>query len=66
MMASLEKMKLADLHDLADELSHTITSNPEDSWNQRLELENVRLWIAIRENKDPFDPEPQFHLRLQV
>jgi hypothetical protein len=42
-MAALEKMKLGELHELAEELSHTITSNPEGSWTQRLELEDVRL-----------------------
>jgi hypothetical protein len=64
-MATLEKMKLGELHELADDLSHSITSNPEGSWTQRLEPEDVRLWIAIRENKDPFDPNPQSLSRLQ-
>jgi hypothetical protein len=51
-MTVLDKMSLAELEDLAAKLRHTIARNPEDSRMERVELEDVKQWIAIREDGD--------------
>jgi hypothetical protein len=56
-MAALDKMSLMELEDLAAKLRHTIARNPEDSRMEEIELEDVKQWIAIREN---FESESQF------
>ena len=51
-MTSLDKMSLAELEDLAAKLRHAIARNPENSRMEQVELEDVKQWIAIRQNRD--------------
>ncbi len=51
-MTSLDKMGLAELEDLAAKLRHAIARNPENSRMEQVELEDVKQWIAIRQNRD--------------
>ena len=51
-MAALEKMSVEELDDLAAKLRHAIARNPENSRMEQLELEDVKQWIAIRQNRD--------------
>lgn len=57
-MPALEKMSLAELEDLAAKLRHTIARNPENSRIEQVELEDVKQWIAIRQNSDELESEP--------
>jgi hypothetical protein len=57
-MAALEKMSLEELEDLAAKLRHAIARNPENSRMEQLELEDVKQWIAIRQNRDELKSEP--------
>ena len=57
-MAALEKMSLEELEDLAAKLRHAIARNPENSRMEQLELEDVKQWIAIRQNRDELRSEP--------
>jgi hypothetical protein len=43
---------LEELEDLAAKLRHAIARNPEHSEMEQLELEDVKQWIAIRQNRD--------------
>jgi hypothetical protein len=51
-MAALDKMSLTELEDLAAKLRHTIARNPGPSRTEQVELEDVKQWIAIRQNRD--------------
>lgn len=51
-MAALDKMSLAELEDLAAKLRHAVARNPENSRMEQVELEDVKQWIAIRQNRD--------------
>jgi hypothetical protein len=51
-MAALDKMSLTELEDLAAKLRHAIARNAEHSRLERVELEDVKQWIAIRQNTD--------------
>jgi hypothetical protein len=57
-MAALEKMSLDQLEDLAAKLRHAIARNPENSRMEQLELDDVKQWIAIRQNRDELRSEP--------
>jgi len=54
-MAALDKMSLAELEDLAAKLRHAIARYPETSRMQQIELENVKQWIVIRQNRDQIE-----------
>ena len=51
-MAALDKMSVTELEDLAAKLRHTIARNPGPSRTEQVELEDVKQWIAIRQNRD--------------
>lgn len=51
-MTALEKMSLPELEHLAAKLRHMIARNPEDSRMEQVELEDVRQWISIRQNRE--------------
>ena len=51
-MADLEKMSLLELEEIATKLRHAIARNPEHSRIEQVELEDVKQWIAIRQNRD--------------
>ena len=51
-MAGLEKMSLLELEEIATKLRHAIARNPEHSRIEQVELEDVKQWIAIRQNRD--------------
>ncbi len=51
-MSALDKMSLTELEELATQLRHTIARNPENSRKEQVELEGVKQWIAIRQNRD--------------
>ena len=51
-MTTLDKMSLVELEDLAAKLRHAIARNPENSRMEQVELEDVKQWIAIRQNRD--------------
>ena len=51
-MATLDTMSLTELEDLAAKLQHAIARNPEQSRMEQVELEDVKQWIAIRQNRD--------------
>ena len=53
-MPALNKLSLLELEELAAKLRHAIARNPEDSRMEQLELEDVKQWIAIRQNGDEF------------
>jgi hypothetical protein len=57
-MATPDKMSLPELEDLAARLRHAIARNPENSRMEQIELEDVRQWIAIRQNRDQLESEP--------
>ena len=56
-MAALEKMSVEELDDLAAKLRHAIARNPENSRMEQLELEDVKQWIAIRQNRNELKSE---------
>jgi hypothetical protein len=51
-MADLEKMSLMELEEIATKLRHAIARNPEHSRMEQVELEDVKQWIAIRQNRN--------------
>jgi hypothetical protein len=57
-MAALDKMSVTELEDLAAKLRHTIARNPGPSRTEQVELEDVKQWIAIRQNRDSSESEP--------
>ncbi len=57
-MASVDKMSLVELEELAAKLRHAIARNPEDCKLEQVELDNVKQWIAIRQSKDEVESEP--------
>ncbi len=57
-MAALNKMSLGELEDLAAKLRHAIARHPENSRMEQVELEDVKQWIAIRQNRDELESEP--------
>ena len=59
-MAALDKMSLTELEDLAAKLRHAIARNPGPSPMEQVELEDVKQWIAIRQNqnRDKSESEP--------
>ena len=57
-MTNLAKMTLAELEDLATKLRHAIARNPEHSQAERVELEDLKQWVAIRQNRDSSESEP--------
>ena len=57
-MAGLDKMSITELEDLAAKLRHTIARNPGHSRTEQVELEDVKQWIAIRQNRDSSESEP--------
>ena len=57
-MAGLDKMSLTELEDLAAKLRHTIARNPGHSRMEQVELEDVKQWIAIRQNRDSSSLSP--------
>ena len=57
-MTNLAKMTLAELEDLATKLRHAIARNPEHSQTERVELEDLKQWVAIRQNRDSSESEP--------
>lgn len=54
-MASLDKMSLVELEELAASLRHVIARNPDNSRMEQIELDNVKQWIAIRQNRDELE-----------
>jgi hypothetical protein len=48
----LDKISLVELEDLAAKLRHAIARNPENSRMEQVELEDVKQWIAISQNRD--------------
>ena len=48
----------AELDDLATKLRHAIARNPERSQVERVELEDLKRWVAIRQTRDSSDSEP--------
>jgi hypothetical protein len=56
-MPALEKMSIEELEDLAAKLRHAIARNPENSRMEQVELEDVKQWIAIRQNRDELKSE---------
>jgi hypothetical protein len=58
LMTALDKMSLVELEEFAAKLRHAIARNPENSRMEQIELDNVKQWIAIRQNRDEFEPEP--------
>ena len=56
--AALDKMSLAELEDLAAKLRHTIARKPGHSRMAQVELEDVKQWIAIRQNRDNSESQP--------
>ena len=59
-MVALDKMSLSELEDLAAKLRHKIACSPELARIEQVELEDVKQWIAIRQNKDSSESEPSF------
>jgi hypothetical protein len=57
-MAGLEKMSLTGLEEIPTKLRHAIARNPENSRMEQVELEDVKQWIAIRQNRDNSESEP--------
>lgn len=57
-MTTIDKMSLVELEELASRLRHAIARNPEHSRMEQVELEDVKQWIAIRQNRDGLDSEP--------
>ncbi len=56
-MPALNKLSLLELEELAAKLRHAIARNPEDSRMEQRELEDVKQWVAIRQqNRDEFNP----------
>jgi hypothetical protein len=51
-------MSLVELEEFAAKLRHAIARNPENSRMEQIELDNVKQWIAIRQNRDEFESEP--------
>ena len=51
-MVDLEKMSSTELEEIAAKLRHAIARNPEQSRMEQVELEDVKQWIAIRQNRD--------------
>ena len=51
-MVDLEKMSSTELEEIATKLRHAIARNPEHSRMEQFELEDVKQWIAIRQNRD--------------
>ena len=51
-MAGLEKISLTELEEIATKLRHAIARNPVYSRMEQVELEDVKQWIAIRQNRD--------------
>jgi len=51
-MVDLEKMGSMELEEIATKLRHAIARNPEHSRMEQFELEDVKQWIAIRQNRD--------------
>jgi hypothetical protein len=56
-MPALNKMSLVELEELAAKLRHAIARNPGNSRMEQLELEDVKQWIAIRQNRDELKSE---------
>ena len=56
-IAALNKMSLSELEELAAKLRHTIARNPGHSRMEQVELEDVKQWIAIRQNRDSSESE---------
>jgi hypothetical protein len=56
-MAPLDKMSLVELEDLAVKLRHTIARDPANSPMEQIELDNVKQWIAIRQNREELKSE---------
>jgi hypothetical protein len=56
-MPALNKMSLVELEELAAKLRHAIARNPDNSRMEQLELEDVKQWIAIRQNRDELKSE---------
>jgi hypothetical protein len=56
-MSALNKLSLVELEELAAKLRHAIARNPEDCRMEQLELEDVKQWIAIRQNRDECNSE---------
>ena len=56
-MTNLAKMTLAELEDLATKLRHAIARNPEHLQVERVELEDLKQWVAIRQTRDSSDSE---------
>lgn len=50
-------MSLAELEELAAKLRHAIARNPETSQKDQLILEDVKQWIAIRQDGDALKSE---------
>jgi hypothetical protein len=57
-MTALDKMSLAQLEDLAAKLRHEIARNPENARTEQIELEDVKQWIAIHQDRNQLDSEP--------
>lgn len=58
LMTALDKMSLVELEEFAAKLRHAIARNPQNSRMEQIELDNVKQWIAIRQNRDEFESEP--------
>jgi hypothetical protein len=57
-MTALDKMSLAQLEDLAAKLRHEIARNPENARTEQIELEDVKQWIAIHQDRNQLESEP--------
>jgi hypothetical protein len=47
----LKELSPSALEELATKLRHAIARNPEESHSERIELENVNQWIALRQQQ---------------
>ena len=54
-MTQLSELSLQALEDLATQLRHAIARNPDESQHERIELENVNQWIALRQQQSEED-----------
>jgi hypothetical protein len=51
-LGAIEPASLRAGEEVATQLRHTIARNPENSRKEQVELEGVKQWIAIRQNRD--------------
>jgi hypothetical protein len=57
-VTTLDKVSRAEVEGLAAKLRYSIARSPENSGMVQVELEDVKQWIAIRQNRDELASEP--------